>query len=417
MEIKKVFILLIFTFSSLWAFSHSTKVQESEKNSFSENFSLQGFFSLQEKFSLSQENLFQKNIQNEEIITSLKSFLKKNPDVLKILNDFQSLKIYKKQYDYQWLPTLQLDFPQDAIFSRGDKYSIMNQNSSPKHIVMLNPGIKFSIQQKLPGNGNFFISSGYELYYIPQRKSFLQMPFLSTSFYQSLSADSFMFGKNSESQLLKTQVEYNIIELKKNLFLQLENFINLLSEYDILLAQIDFYNAQADFYSAKEKSAQEKNKNGLQSNLELFYTQHSLQQSLQNLRKAEFNKIELSQKLFQLYGISDFSIFEENKNYLSDYFKSLNFNFISDEKLYENVILQNDLLYRKNELSFKPQIYFSAQVNPDTSFYYQYSEWNKSWRELSHSPIPINVNTSLGVLINLETRIHRNLLENHKKQT
>ena len=105
---------------------------------------------------------------NESIINSIKSSLEKNPDVQKIKNDFISLKIYKKQYDYQWIPSLQLDFPESITFSRGDSYAVINQNPNPKHTIMLNPAVRVSVQQKLPGNGSLSVSSGYELYYLPK---------------------------------------------------------------------------------------------------------------------------------------------------------------------------------------------------------------------------------------------------------
>lgn len=351
---------------------------------------------------LTGEEFSEKEFNTEALIETFRLSLEKNPDVQKIQNDFRSLKIYKKQYDYQWFPALQFDFPQSTTFSRGDRYAVINQNSSPRHTLMLNPGIRFSIQQKLPGNGAFSVSSGYQFYYLPDRKKFLQLPFFSTNFSQTISTDSFMFSKNSEAQLLKTQMDYNLMELNKNLFEQLKLFINLLAEYDTLNAQSDYYNSQLDFYSAKTISAEEKYKNGLQSNLELYYARHSLQNNKQQLKTTEFNKKELQQQIHQLYGSFDFSILDEYRDLFMELFSSQKNEFVSDQKLYENILLQNQLVYTHNELSFKPQIYFSSQINPDTSFYYKYSDWKKSWRSLIDSPVPININTTLGFLINLE---------------
>lgn len=360
MEIKKSFFILVFSFFSSLSFCH------------------------------------------DEIINSIRSSLEKNPGVQEIMNDFNSMKIYKKQYDYQWFPSLQLDFPESVTLSRGDSFAIMNQKPNPQHTIMLNPTVRLSLQQKLPGNGSFSISSGYRLYFLPERKYYLQLPFFSASINQTISKDSFKYGNNSEVQLIKVQMEYGIFDFRKKLFSQLKEFINLLSEYDILCSEISYYQAQVEFYTAKTNSAEEKNKNGLQSNLELYYARHSLQNNNQQLKNLEFQKNDISQKIQQLYDTFDFSMLDENRDFLMDFFDSEKQDFVSDKKIYENIIMQNSLIYNQNELSFKPQFYFSAQVNPDTNIYYQYSDWNKSWRSLVSSPLPINVNSTIGLVINFE---------------
>ena len=159
---------------------------------------------------------------NDEIIHSIKGSLEKNPEVQEIINDFNSMKIYKKQYDSQWFPSLQLDFPESATLSRGDSYAIMNQKPSSKHTIMLNPAARISIQQKLPGNGSFSVSSGYRLYILPERKYYLQLPFFSTSINQTISKDSFKFGNNSESMknyLLKFKWNMVFLILTRSFFL------------------------------------------------------------------------------------------------------------------------------------------------------------------------------------------------------
>ncbi len=231
------------------------------------------------------------------IVRFINSALERRPEVQKIKNDLLSVVIQKKQYDYQWIPVLQLDFPQNAALLRGDDFSVMNQKSSSKHMLMLEPAVKFSLQQKLPGNGSFSIYSTYDLNYLPERRAYLQNPSLGVSFAQTISTDSFMFGKNSEALLMKAQTSYKITNLKKSLYSELADFISLLAEYDSICAELAYNKAQVDFYSAKERAAGRKNKNGSQSNLEFFYARHSLQNFTWQLKKSNFAKNELEQKI------------------------------------------------------------------------------------------------------------------------
>ena len=336
------------------------------------------------------------------IVRFINSALERRPEVQKIKNDLLSVVIQKKQYDYQWIPVLQLDFPQSAALLRGDDFSVMNQKSSSKHMLMLEPAVKFSLQQKLPGNGSFSIYSTYDLNYLPERRAYLQNPSLGVSFAQTISTDSFMFGKNSEALLMKAQTSYKITNLKKSLYSELADFISLLAEYDSICAELAYNKAQVDFYSAKERAAGRKNKNGSQSNLEFFYARHSLQNFTWQLKKSNFAKNELEQKITQLYDSFNFLVLEEGRESLMEILDSGKIEFESDERLFESLILQNKLNYKKDELSFKPQFYFSAGLCPDTNFYYQYSDWKKSWRSLIEPPPPIKVNAAAGVRINFE---------------
>ena len=87
-----------------------------------------------------------------------KTAFSNNPKVKEIEKNYISSYIYKKQNDYLWFPYFQLDLHQNIEETRGDYLYLQNQYSNNQNMWIFNPLINFSINQKLPGNGNINLS-------------------------------------------------------------------------------------------------------------------------------------------------------------------------------------------------------------------------------------------------------------------
>ena len=353
------------------------------------------FFSF---FCFSNDYSFWKN-QINTAFANLSSIKKINNS--KLTSDLQSL-----QYKYSWLPHFSFDIPikynlrsSSSIFTRGI------ENITPYTNIIENE-IAISLNQKLLGNGNLNFYSGYGLSYNANTNSFLQKPLLNLSISQNLSPD--IINKNSAPEiiLINLQSQFSDLTFYKDLFAEFEKVINLIADFDNQYTEKLYLTNLLDYYEIHYTSFETKNKNGSKSFLDSYYARQQMLNLKNQIAVSDYENNYISSEISIL--IPTLSAEEINKyrlellNFISpDY--STNSSSI-DIELYKNQIEQQTAVFRKNEYSILPVLYFNAQLSPDTNRYFQYSDFYNSFRELSMNPFPWNFSFSSGIKFNLESK-------------
>ena len=368
------------------------------------------------------------SVENNYWQIILQEAFRNNPKVVQLKKDFASQIIYKKQNDYLWFPYIQLDLNQSIEGLRGDYVYIQNQYPSEENIWLFSPNSNLSINQKLPGNGFLSLSAGYGFNYSIKRNVFLQEPRIQFTFNQNLGYGAFGFTKNPEQQLLNEQVEYSYLFFSKELITQLQETLELLKDFDLLCAEQNYYSSLVTQYNAEVLTATEKKKNGLQSNLEAYYANHQYLNYKNQLNQIENQKVDLHNKIKLL--IPNFNIIELENNRMeliqivSALFNNIDtFNIKEnfDSQIYQNILLQQQLNFKVNEINYTPLFYITSTVYPDNNHYNLYSDWYKSFRNLIESPYPLRFETTIGLKINFEVpkakKLRKELLNLEKDST
>ena len=339
----------------------------------------------------------------------LEEVLKSSTSSIQLENNMRNVELSYLQQKYSWLPIFQLDFPQDATLSRGDYTYIINQMPNKNKTLSTTHSVSLSIYQKLPANGNFQTLIGYALSVLPDRQLFLQNPYISLSFSQRIAKGLFGLGKNPESQILELQYSYAKKQYQQSKNEILQQFILALQNYDIACSKKNYYQALVKFEHVKFNEFLERHENGENSDMEFFKEHQNLIYSKQQLQMSvqAKSKYESQLKLFYEFFLDE--EIEELKEGLFQILENLNFRFFQnedffnlDEELLENEIAQQKYFYDLEKQSYAPQLYFAANFLPDSSLYYEYSDWSKSWRMLKENPEPLKLNATVGGKMNFD---------------
>ncbi|MBR4998646.1 MAG: TolC family protein [Clostridia bacterium] len=333
-----------------------------------------------------------------------------SPKICEIKNEYVSSFVYKKQNDYLWFPYFQLDLQQNLQETRGDYLYVQNQYTDNQNMWIANPILRFSINQKLPGNGNLNLATSYGFNYLINRNVYLQKPQIQFSYSQSLGYGTFKIVKNPEKLLLNEQLSYSQLQYKKELLQQIHEIIEIIQNYDNLRAEEKYYTSLVAQYESEFKTAQAKYDRGLQSNLETYYAQHQKTTCSKQLKDILFEKKELYKEIKLL--LPDFDEVDLENNYfslkqqISALYNSIIITEIEnniDSRLYTNILNQQKYNYQITENNFVPILYINSSVSPDPNFYVYYGDWHKSFRNLIEFPYPLSFSTSIGIKINFES--------------
>ena len=339
-----------------------------------------------------------------------KTAFSNNPKVKEIEKNYISSYIYKKQNDYLWFPYFQLDLHQNIEETRGDYLYLQNQYSNNQNMWIFNPLINFSINQKLPGNGNINLSAGYGFNYLIDRNAYLQLPQFQFHFSQNLGFGSFGITKNPEKLLLNEQLSYSQLQYKKEILQQIHAILEIIQNYDNLRAEEKYYSALVLQYETELKTAQAKYDTGLQSNLETYYAQHQKTTYTKQLKDILSNKDKLLKEIELLFPDFNEDELENNYSLLKQQISTL-FNSIKkpevenniDSRLYTTILNQQKYNYQISENNFVPNFYITSNLTPDSNLYIYYGDLYKSFRNLLDFPYPLSFTTSVGIKINFES--------------
>ncbi|MCR4954700.1 MAG: hypothetical protein K6A43_11575 [Treponema sp.] len=386
--------------------------------------------------AISQSNFWQTIVQQA---------FKNSPQVQASKNNYATALITKKQDDYSWFPTIQLDLQQNIRESRGDYFYIQNQNTDSKNTYIINPFVDISINQRLSGNGNINLSARYGFDYLIERNSFLQQPQIQLKYSQNLGKGTFNLINNPERKLLKEKIDYANLTYKKELITNLQSVIEKIGTFEILAAEEQYYKSLLEQYQSELFTAQEKNKNGIQSDLESYYALHQYSNTRNNLDKVTTNKNNAEKEIKLILPEITILQIEQNRTELTELIDKFlcfiekddsQFLFITEEnldtKLYRNYLHQQKIDFQINELNYVPVFYTSSSAKTNSNFYYNYSDWYKSFRNLTDYPYPLDFTLSAGIRLNLEVpkakklrkeiyeletaTINKNYESNHKRQ-
>ncbi|MBR5032648.1 MAG: hypothetical protein IKX70_03195 [Treponema sp.] len=341
-----------------------------------------------------------------------------NPQTIRLINEYQSSIIQKKQYDYSWVPVIQTGIQDSFNLRRSDYLYILNQTSKTNsdHLVVMSPAATVSLIQKLPGNGQLSFTADYSFNYITKQNAFIQYPRMELSFSQSLSRGAFGITKDPEFLLLREQMNYSRLSLEKNLFEELKNIITLIASADIIFSQEEYYKALEKQYEIEADTAKEKNQSGLQSNLEAFYADHQYVTAHDKLNGIIFDKEEVLRALLLIIPDFDHTQINDKRNELQvliqeifektevlsseDIQISLEGNF--DSLIFSSILEQYKLQFQNDGKQSAPILYISSSISPDTTFNSYYSDWYKSFRNLNERPYPVNFSFAVGIYKSFE---------------
>lgn len=354
-------------------------------------------FCITSQFCFSQENywseLFKTAFSNSSKVNEYKA-------------EYLSTVINKKQYDYLWFPSLQTSLQNSLNASRGDYLRVLNQNTDPEITWVTSPSASISINQKLPGSGNFSLGTGYGFNYSLDHKAFIQWPQIQLGLNQKLSRGAFGITKNPEYLLMKEQMSYSTELYRRNLYSELQNILELIQKTDILNAQEAYYRALVIEYESELNTSREKQLSGMQSNLLTHYADHQYSESLNNLNNILHEKENVLNELKIL--IPDFSkedltnersvfceIIQNIYDRMCKTSSDVENNF--EAKLFSSIQKQYLYQFQNNEINYAPELILSSSLNPDSNFTSYYSDWYKSFRVLKETPYPINFTFTIGI--------------------
>ena len=341
-----------------------------------------------------------------------------NTKVTRLINEYQSSLVQKKQYDYSWFPIIQTGIQNNLNLRRSDYVYILNQSkyTDGNHAIILSPTTSISVIQKLPGNGQLSLSADYSFSYLIKKNSFIQYPNLELSFKQSLSRGALGINKDSELLMLKEQIHYNRLILEKNLFDELKNTILLISNADIFYAQEEYYAALVRQYENEADTAQKKKESGLQSGLEAFYAVHQYADAYEKYNSILYNKNTNLKELHLIIPNFDYTEIKTKRNELLSFMlrilEAIEFNSQEkiettlttnyDSQIYSNILEQYRYQYQYEDKQSAPIFYLTSSINPDNNFNSYYSDWYKSFRILNQRPCPINFSLNIGIYKSFE---------------
>lgn len=365
-------------------------------------------------FLISSLALAQDNLSSSEWWTAqLQTAFSNSPKVRQLINNYTSITVQKKQYDYSWFPVIQAGIQDSVTIRRGDYIPLLNQTSDSNHKLIMSPSISISIFQKLPANGQISLTTDYAFSYLLGRKSFIQYPQLQFQFSQSLARGAFGILRDPEYLLINEQIKYSRLTLQINLFNELINILKLFQSLDILCTQQNYYNALKNQYESEFNTAKEKNSVGLQSGLEEFYAQHQYTEAQNKLKEILFEKEKVLKEIKIL--IPDFNQEEldmrrnDFKNMIFEIFNSciINSDGINPSKnlallTYSSIIDQYEFQYKSEAKNYSPVLYLSSSLKPDTSFNSYYSDWYKSFRTFKQTPYPVDFSFAIGIQTRFE---------------
>ncbi|MBR4790461.1 MAG: hypothetical protein IK024_06170 [Treponema sp.] len=329
----------------------------------------------------------------------------------RIINEYSSTLIQKKQYDYSWFPVIQAGLQESLNIQRGDNLYVLNQTPDSSFKMLMSPAASLSVIQKLPGRGQLSFTADYAFSWLTEQNAFIQFPQLQLKLNQSLTRGAFGITKDTELLLIREQLSYSRLIMEKNLFEELKSIINLLSSADILLAQKDYYKALAEEYKSQASTAKNKEKSGLQSGLQSFYAEHQTVEAENKLNELSFKEKDLLKNLylilpdFDIKQINDKRIeladlIQEISGKLTNYFHEEAEKLIEqnlDSQIYSNSLRQYNLQKKNEDKNSAPVLYFSSTLKTDNNFYNSYSDWFKSFRSLNQSPYPIDFSVAVGI--------------------
>ena len=336
----------------------------------------------------------------------MQTAFKNSTKVNEIKSDYISVLINKRQYDYQWFPSIQIGFQNSFNASRGDTLYLLNQASDSAITWTSTPSTYLSLNQKLPGKGYITLTTSYGFSYSIDHRLFLQWPQLQFSLSQKLSRGAFGITKNPEYQLVKEQLFYYTELYKQNLFNEIQNILDLIKRSDILDAEEQYYNSLLTEYESEMKTSKEKNRLGMQSNLETHYASHQYTEAQNYLNNLRSEKELLNQQLSLLipeFNQKDLNIKRyELQNTLQVVYESLNKDSSGIEKNWNSILyysVQRQYLYQHqdNETNFAPELFVTSSISPDGSFNAYYTDWFKSFRVLAERPYPLDFSVTMGI--------------------
>lgn len=326
------------------------------------------------------------------------------PEVQKIINNKKQAEILYLQSKFQYLPKFSIDLPQRFSISPGDFFYTNGLSVSPKLASIISPTLETKIYQKLPGNGIFQITSRYSFNFLSETRSYLQNPSLTLSLSQSLGY-GFLGIRDPDIKLRKVQLDYNTTYYEKQLFEQIINIVKKIKDFDTQNVDRKYNELLLRLYEVKSLTTINKQQLGVQSELESFYAKQELMNLKHKITILNYDTNEISSEINLLMPSLTEDFVEKKRSSLMK-FLSTNFKFDSEsinERLYQNLIFQQELEYQKNEQNHVPLLYSSASLSPDSDLYFKFSNWNKSWEELFSFPHPLIYTFTLGIKIEFET--------------
>lgn len=347
--------------------------------------------------------LFSQNYSDEDFcIKVLNNLISQSPSAKQLEYNIKNAELSYLQEKLSWLPVLQLNLPQNAVFMRGDYIYMQNENSHSEKQIIITPEAELSISQKLPAGGMLMMNLSYGFQTVLERNVFLQNPTVSTSFVQPLAKGAFSIGKNPENQLLKNRFEYVKLQYQKVQIEIISRFLNVLQNLDCINADENYYRSLVSELSSKYDELFERHLNGEKTNMEFFKAHQNLIYAKEQLYSVMQQKEKYSTELeilFKDFSIADIEIFKnglfsalENKAQ-----KELPIQTNLDEKLLKNEIEQEQLSFQLDKINYVPQFYMNFSTAPDSNFYYEYSDWYKSWRSMIENPIPVKLTANVGL--------------------
>lgn len=332
-------------------------------------------------------------------------------NVFQLKQEYISVLISKKQYDYQWFPSLQVSLQETTSFTNGSGIQIINQSQSTELTKILTPFVNFSINQKLPGQGSLNLSAGYGFNYLPEKNAFLQFPEISFSYNQYLGRGAFGICGNIENKLINEQMHYSQLMFRKNLNSQLQEVINLLKQIDLIEAEQNYYEALVKEYESIVKAAEKKEKAGMQSSLESHYAQHQFNEANNTLNEIQNNKKQLLNELKILYPDFNQEELDKERAALRQIINDIYVNIKSDDNslysnldntLYESIQRQYVLQFQNSENNYAPVLVVSSSLGTNEYINTSYADWYKSFRVLKELENPFNFTISIGLQKNFE---------------
>ena len=324
------------------------------------------------------------------------------PEVLELRNNKKSSDLYYKQQKMQWAPTFSIELPQNLINKRGDATYIRGQTTASDRVMIINDSANITIGQKLPGNGYLKTVLGYGSYYLFERNVFLQHPYVSLDYSQTIAKGMFNVKKEPTIILAEKQWEYNNITYYQSMYEQLKKLLKIIENCDVQIAEKKYFSTLVTLNESKLRKSTEKQDQGTGSRLETYYAEQQLLSAKHQLALINFSLVDYEKDLKLFIPNKNIDALDNIKTDLLDlisFYDSVETRTDLQTKLFENMLFQQELQYEKNEFNYSPNFYTSISASPDSDLYYVYSDWYKSWRELFTLPMPLEYSLTLGVKI------------------
>lgn len=335
-------------------------------------------------------------------------------EIQELKNGKLSSIVYKKQNEYLWFPKLQFELLQSTGNTCGDYIYIQGQFPERENIWLLNPLLNLSITQKLPGNGKVSLSGTYGFSHIPGKNAFIQQPKIQLAYNQSLGHGILGIKKSAEWLLEEEKLTYSELYFTKNMILQLERIFTIIRDIDVTYAEENYHTALLKQYISESVTARKKNSGGMQSELEVYYAEHQTAKTKNQLTEISWRKTELLKEIHLLVPDFNEKLIPQKRQELGEIAKTLYLTSVqpdsevtlieenTDSQIFRNIIRQNNLRHQIQEFQFSPVLFSIASFITDANANSIYSDWNKSFRKLTETPILLNFSGSIGIRIIFE---------------